>query len=63
MYVHKTVNELVFDKLRSLAFEIDELAAYISFCGRDNEKEAQSLSQASTIVFDQVYKKLRSSWN
>lgn len=62
MYKNRTSNELMFDKLRDLTFELDVLAAYLRYSGNGNEKEARILSQCSVSIFDKVYKELRQSW-
>lgn len=63
MYQHKTTNHLVFDKLRNITFELDEMAAYLRDSNTGNEKQAQVLSECSTMIFDDVYKALRESWS
>lgn len=61
-YVHKTVNQLVFDKVRSIQFECDLLRSYLEIDG-SAESEVSVLRDISTLLFDDVYNSLRSHWS
>lgn len=67
MYKHRTSNELFFDKIRELQFELDLLRAYLSnSTGYDKlayNKEEQALNLCSLILFDDVYKSIREKWS
>lgn len=63
-YVHQTYNQLTFDKVRSVQYEIELLKSYL----RDSndfgclDSEIAALRECSTILFDSVYKPLREKW-
>ena len=60
-YQHKTNNEMLFDKLRNIAFELEQIRYSLSYQDTYSEYGAiiQSLDKASVIIFDDVYIALR----
>lgn len=61
-YVHKTENQLIFDKVRSIIFECDLLYNYLMYDG-SALYEASILKGISVSLFDDVYMGLRSHWS
>ena len=60
-YVHKFSNQAIFDMVRSMQINADVLAGYLSYVGGCS-KEVEALHSVSTLLFDDVYKGLRSHW-
>lgn len=60
-YQHKTNNEMLFDKLRNIAFELEQIRYSLSYQDTYSEYGSiiESLDKASVIVFDDVYIALR----
>lgn len=61
-YVHKTENQLIFDKVRSIKLECDLLYSYLKYDG-SAEQEASVLKGISISLYDEVYMGLRSRWS
>lgn len=61
-YVHKTENQLIFDKVRSIKLECDLLYSYLKYDG-SAEQEASVLKDISISLYDEVYMGLRSHWS
>lgn len=61
-YVHKTQNQLIFDKVCSLKLECDLLYSYLKYDG-SAEQEASVLKDISISLYDEVYMGLRSHWS
>lgn len=68
MYQHKTCNELMFDRIRSIQDECDLVSSYLKreeesrYGGAGLQTIILNLDKASTIIFDDVYKALRQKW-
>lgn len=56
-YKHKTNNEMLFDKLRSITFELQQIRYSLSYQDTYSEYGSiiESLNKASVIIFDDVY--------
>ena len=56
-YEHKTNNEMLLDKLRTICFELQQIQYSLSYQDVRNEYTAiiQSLIQGQVIIFDDVY--------
>lgn len=63
-YVHKTSNQLTFDKLRQIQYEIELLKAYIAKGqgGNDVSDIISALDEASYLIYEKAYTPLRQIW-
>lgn len=61
MYHHSTLNELVFDDLRDIAYRLKMIYSFLSSCDVDSSV-VNSLYEAETLVLDGAYIALRNVW-
>lgn len=61
VYVHRTTNQAVFDMVRQMQVNADILAGYLRDVG-GCAHEVAALDTVSVLLFDDVYKRLRSHW-
>lgn len=67
-YQHQTYNHLFFDRIRAVQLEVVFLRSYLVI--EENSRsggaglagEIQALDSCSALLFDAVYKPLRSKW-
>lgn len=61
-YVHQTSNQIIFDRVRDLTTDMTLIAAYLENDG-SAMGEVRELRRARDIVFNGVYRSLRSHWS